>query len=668
MIRSAAMAMLSLLAAAESAAQSLADLHSGAWGGSLQIGYGTDREEVRAADGSPAITSARRRTQENLSLRNDGFYFIDPGLATGNLSLSFGLLQERASSDGLSTSREATLTGYAFDSTFLGALPYNGTLYANRSENFLTQPFGRTDLTLENRGLALRLREDSALRDWGVPFFSAGLRAEQQDTKEETTSLLGQSFHRDEHRNTVALDGHKGFETSDLEAHYEASDVVNSSFSGASFQSQTASLNYSRDFGSLLNRRSDTRLFYYDRSGTSEFSLLSADERLRIAHQQNLATTYSYSLTRATTAQDISTTQRGAVDVLYRPYRDLLTNAEAAARHQQVSAGTRDTRSGQLGLQYQRALAKSGAVFARAVGRYQVDDNRLSTSQINVIDEAQSAPNPLGAGAGFLLNQGFVVVSSIVVVDTRGGARLATTLGVDYDVVLEGNLVRIVPLATSAVIQPGDPLAVSYTYELDPSIKYSTTTGSVSGGIDLRWIAFSVGHEQSDQKLISGEDGRFLQNLRRDSAQLDLRGAWKTFQAQAGAAYVQYDSTRLAYKQQRYTQLLSDRPSRALALTLQADQTLTDFTLPPVHQTDARSVRLTADWYAPSGWASTAFVARRELKDSLQPTETITEASVRSRFGYGKLDLSAAFTVSQRLRGGSELSSWRIDTLATRRF
>lgn len=668
MIRPAVVMMLSLLAIPDSAGQSLADLHPGVWGGSLEIGYGTDRQELRSGDGSPPIDSSRRRTVERVTLRNDGFYFLDPGLATGNLSLTLGRLQERASTEDVSTSREATLTGYAFDSTFLGALPYNGTLYANRSENFLTQPFGRTDLTLENHGLALRLREDSQLRNWGVPFFSAALRAEQQHTKEDTTSVLGQSFRRDERRDTVALDARKGFETSDLEMHYETSDLVNSTFPDASFQSQTASLSYSSDFGPLLNRRSDARLFYYNRSGASQFSLLSADERLRIEHQQNLTTTYSYSLARASTPQDISTTQRGAMDVQYRPYRDLLTNAEAAARHQQVSAGTRDAYSGQLGLQYHRALAGSGAAFARAVGRYQIDDNRLGASQINVIDEAQTAPSPLGTGAGFLLNQAFIIPSSIVVVDTRGGARLATTLGVDYDVVIEGDLVRIVPLPTSAVIQPGDPLAVSYAYELDPSIKYGTTSGSVGGGADLRWIAFSFGHEQSEQKLISGHDGRFLQNIRRDSAQLDLRGAWRTFQAQAGAAYVRYDSTRLAYSQQRYTQLLSHRPRRAFALTLQADETSTDFTLPPVHRTDARSLRLTADWYAPSGWATTAFVGRRVFEDTLQPTETIDEGAVRSRFTYGKLDLSGAFTVTRRSRGGSELSSWRIDTLAARRF
>lgn len=657
---------LSLLASAQTAAQSLGDFHFGRWGGSLETGYGTDRQQVRSPD-SPTIDSVRNRTQERLTVRNEGFFYIDPGFVSGNLALSFGRLQEREKTDGIENRRQASLAGYAFDASVLSGLPYNGTLYANRNQNFLTQPFGRSDLTLENRGLVLRLREDSPLRDWGFPFFSASLRAEQQRTREDTTSVLGQSFRRDELRNTLSLAGHKGFETSDLDLRYELNDVSNSAFENANFRSRTANLNYSLDFGGSLNRRSDTRIFYYTRSGSSPFSLFSADERLRIDHQQHLSTSYGYSLTRTETQESATTTQSGSFDLRYKPYRDLATNVQALARRQQLPAGTRDSQSGQLALQYHRNLEKSGAVFGRLGARYQLDDNRLAASQINVTDEAQSAPSPLGAGAGFPLEQPFVIASSIVVVDTRGGARLATTPGVDYEIVPEGNLTRIVPLPTSAVIQAGDPLAISYVYEIDPTAKYGTTTVSMSGGMDLRWIAFSFAHERSDQKLLSGQDNRFLQDLRRNTVQLDLRGEWETLRAQAGAAYVAYDSTRLAYTQQRYTQLASYRFTRGLTLGFNADQTLTRYTLPE-RDTRAFSARLTLDWHAPWGLAMTALIGRRTYEDSLQPAETINDATLRARYSYGKLDLSSTFTANERVRGGFQTANWRLEFLAIRRF
>jgi len=37
-------------------------------------------------------------------------------------------------------------------------------------------------------------------------------------------------------------------------------------------------------------------------------------------------------------------------------------------------------------------------------------------------------------------------------------------LGLDYDISPEGSLTKIIPLAASPVIQPGDPVEVSYTY------------------------------------------------------------------------------------------------------------------------------------------------------------------------------------------------------------
>ena len=659
--------VLSLLVSGETAAQSLSDLHLGRWGGSLDMAYGTDRQETRSGDGSAGIDSARRRMQERMTIRNEGFSFLDPRVFSGNLGLTFGLVQDQDNTNGTVSSRRAKLTGYAFDSSLFSAFPYNGTLYANRTQNFLTQPFGRTDVAFENRGATFRLREDSPLRDWGLPFLSANLRAEQQHVKETTTSVLGQSFRRDEIRNVLSLDSHKGFETADLDVRYEFNDLENSSLPSASFQSQTANLNYSRDFGPLLNRRSDTRFFYYTRSGASKFSIFNADQRLRVEHQKNLSTSYSYLLAKTDTQAGATTSQNGAFDLRHKPYRDLITNAQMSARRQETPAGTRDGYAGQLALQYHRQLPGNGTAFANASGRRQLDDNRLRASQIVVTDEAQGAPTPLGAGAGFPLNQSFVVASSIVVVDTRGGARLATTLGTDYDVVVEGNLIRIVPLPTSAVILAGDPLALSYTYELDPSLKYSTDSRSLGGGVDFRWIAFSYAHEQSAQKLISGLDSRFLQDTRKDSAQFDLRGAWKTFQAQAGAGYVSYDSTRLAYTQHRYTQLASYRPTRNLVLALNSDLTLSDFKL-PAHQTDSRSVRLTLDWYAPWGWTTTAFAGQRVYKDTLQPAETITEVGLRARLSYGKLDISTAFTASDRMRGGFQTSSWRLDLLATRRF
>jgi len=648
-------------------AQSLADFHTGTWGGSLEIGYGLDREQLRSPDAGPQTDFARRRTNERLNVRNDGFYFIDPQVFSGNLGLTIDLVQDREDSDGVRTSRHNRLDGYAFDSVLFSGLPYNARLYANRTQSLLTQPFGHSDLSFDSRGATLQLREDSPLKDLGFPYFSAAALAEQQRTRETTTSVLGQRFQRDERQNLFSLDGHKGFQTSDLEVRYQITDVSDVNSLHTNFTSHTGTLRHSLDFGPSLNRRAETRLFYYERSGVSPIRVVNFDEGVQIDHQDNLTSRYRYLFAQTTAQGGTTTLNSGTFNLRYQPYRNLLGDAQVSAQRQELVAGQRDTYAAQGAFQYRYSLPGNGSFSVRVSGRNQVDDNRLSASRIDVIDEVHSAPTPLGAGAGFILNQSFVIASSIVVTDTRGGSRLPTTPDLDYEIVIEGSLLRIVPLATAAVIQAGDPLAVSYTYELDPSIKYRTAAWSSSLGLDYRWISLSYAHEESDQTMLSGRDSRFLQDLRRDDALVELRGATRSLSAQGTLAYTRYDSTLLAYKLRRLRLHGSYRPARSLALGLDADRSLTDFEL-PAHQTDSRSVYLTLDWYAPSGWLTTGRVGRRVYQDTLQATETIDEARLQSRLSYGMLGFLAAVTANKRTRAASQATNWTLELSAVRRF
>lgn len=658
--------VVSMIPASRAEAQSPWGLRPGAWGGEMELGFAAERQQTRS-DGGPRLDLRHRRFRERLGIRNQGFSILDPRLFTGSLGLSFDLFQDLDRSEGAATSRQGTLVGYAFDSTFVAEKPYSASLFANRNQSSLTQPFGgRTEIELENRGAVFRLREDSILRDWGIPYFSATGRAHQERTAESTTGL-GQTFRRDELRNVLSVEGRNGFETADLDFRYEFSDLENRALPRLGFQTHAASLNYSLDFGPTLNRRWDSRLSYFARTGLGPMTFFTADEQLRIDHYANLATDYRYLFTNIDTQAGTTSTHNGVFHAQHRLYRNLTTNALLSGIRQELPAGLRNTYAGQLDFSYQRSLPSTGRLFAHAGGRRQLDDNDLEASQVNVTDEPHNAPSPLGGGAGFLLEQPFVVASTIVVVDTRGGARLPTTPGVDYDIVAEGDLTRIVPLPTSLVILPGDPLAVSYTYEVDPSIEYSTASWWLNAGVDLRWVAASFGHEQSDQTQRSGRSSPFLEDRRRDTAQVELRGAWNAFEGRAGAGYLRYDATRLAYTQQRFSQFASYRPWRNLVLALNAEESSTQYTL-PVRRSESQSARLTLDWFAPGGWWVTGLAGRRVFKDSSLPTETVNEASLTARLTYGKLDLATGLTVSDRTRGAFRSNDWRLEARVTRRF
>jgi hypothetical protein len=657
------------LAPAAALAQAAAPggLRLGSWQGELQ-GIFEGQEQRTRIQGGPETDFSRRRALGRLTVRNEGFSVLDPRLLTGNLGLTYDVLRDRQESGGVATERTGKLTGYTFDATALAQMPYNATVFANRSQNFFTQPFGgSSDLTFESRGLVLRLREDSVLRERGLlPYFSASLRA-YQEQNDELTSIAGQSFRRDDQRDVLTLEAHNGFETADLDFRYESTDFQNRVFAPGTYQSDVVNLNYSRDFGPTLNRRWDSRIFSSDRSGATRLRFASVDEQLRIAHHRDLSTTWRYVATRQEVARGTTITQNGVFRLRHQLYDNLTTDLEASDLQQTLPDGTRQTAYGQADFNYRRGLPDNARVHARLGGRYQRDDNALQASLIQVIDEPHAAPAVLGGGAGFLLNQRFVVASTIDVVDTRGGARLPTTLGIDYTVVAEGDLTRIVPLPTSAVIQPGDPLAVSYLYEVDASLRYATSSYWLGAGADFGWVAFSAGRDESRQAALSGRDSAFLEDRRKDEAQLEFRGQWGDVQARAGGDFVRYRATQLAYDSQRFNQLLRYRPHSGLSLALTTQQQRTDYDL-PVRHSESRSARLTLDWFAPGGVLVTAYLAWSSYRDTQLPEDDVTEANLRLRRTWRKLELASTLGAIHRTRGTVDIDDKRIMLTATRKF
>jgi len=645
--------------------------HPGTWRGSVELGITHDKESFNSNNQMQSVDLSRNRFRERVSVENDNFYLIDPGLATGVLGVTYDLIQTRETSDGISDSIRERLVGYNFDSTFLSALPYNGRVFANRSQNQIVLPFGRSDLKLQNEGVHFRLQEDSPLRDHGFPFFSADLKLERQHSEETTHSVLGQDFTTNQTQNNLQFDARKGFLNSDLDFSFQRLDLDDPQFPRSSFRSDSETLKYNLDFGADLNRRWDMRFYRYDRSGATPIRVTDTDDMLRIDHFKNLSTQYRLLTTSIESQGGTAKTEEGTFIVHYEPYKKLLLDNSDVVVHQTLPAGTRDSYWNQTGAAYSHDVLDDATLHMHLGGRYQIDDNKLTSSSVQVIDETQAAPPALGAGAGFLLGQPFVSAGSIVVVDARGGARFPTTPGLDYVLQIEGNRTRIVPLPTSAVIQANDPLLITYTYELDPSVKYRTLTGSAGIGLSFPWMNVSYEHDQSDQHLLSGFAGQFLDNTRKDTLLFGLHRDWDVSKARADSSYIRYESTLLSYRQIQYGGLLGYKPSTGADVALTADQTRTDFTTAPAHQTVSSSARLTYEWVRPGYWplvTSSAALGRRVYRDTLQATETINEASWRTRATYGKLDLISVLTASSRTIDGSKTNNFSVELTAIRRF
>jgi len=657
---------LTLFQPAMVSAQVLEKVHLGAWRGRLDLGYATNHQQISSKNGQDNEFESTQYDMR-VELRNQGFYYLDPRFIKGNLGLTLGMFQSQQKSNDSKSSQPGNLIGYAFDATFLAGKPYSGTLYANKTENSVVRPFGgRTELSNELRGVTLRLRESSVLKDWGLPYFTTTLRVERHRLTESSTHPE-QNFQRDESQDRVHLVTHKGFETSDLNFEYELTDQKSSFSTHGSNRLTRARMTYSLDFGPTLSRRWDSRLSYSDRSGGNPVTVFIADEELQILHHTRLSTNYRYLLSQIDTQTGKTTAHSGIFQLQHRLYQNLNSSVNVLARRRELPTGEQSTYAGRLGLGYQRSLPHNGQMFATIHGKYQLDDNQLTSSRVDAVDASHNAPPVLGAGNGFLLDNSFIDDSTIVVVVTQGGARQDALLGIDYDLFQEGNLIRIVPRPTSLVIQPGDSMAVSYTYNVDPSIKYTTVSSSLRTGADYRWIAFSVGHEETEQTPRSGSSGRFLDKSSSDTADLQLRGNWTSIRGEVGAAYKDYRQTNLAYTQQRYHQRVTYRPRAVLSLSFTAEKTRTDYTL-PTRKTTSQALQLSMNWLAPGGWRTTGLVEWRDYNDSLSAGDTYSEARFTARKSMGKLSINAGMRVSKRMQGSGEADNWDVHLNLSRSF
>lgn len=395
-------------------------------------------------------------------------------------------------------------------------------------------------------------------------------------------------------------------------------------------------------------------------------SFLWIDEQLRIDHYRNLFTIYRYLLTRIADGTS-ATTHDATAEVNYSFYRNLVNDLQAEGRYETLTGGRMMMFAGQSSPSYQRMLPWGGNFSLAVGGRYEIDDNKLAGGQVSIMDESHTAPTILSATLGFTLNNPFAITATIVMVDNRGGARIPTTLNVDYQIVPEGNLTEIIPLPTSPVIQPGDPLLVSYTYQVAPSARYSTTSHWANVGVHYPWFELSFEHDDFRQSLLSGRDSSFLQSRTSNIADLELIGKWGPLDGRASGAYEIMSSSTLSYTRKRLGQHVSYRAPWEIMVGIDADESWTDFTL-PVRQSQSRGLRVSADRYVWNGGFTSLFAGIRTMQDSEVPTEDYRELGVRAQWVLGKLQFAPTFLWTDRSWGKVKTNDLRVELRIIRRF
>ena len=643
-------------------------LHLGAWEGALE-GIGSfRRNDVKTPDQSSR--SDDLRTEERLTIRNNGAFLYDPRFVTFSLGANIGLVQDQLKVNGEADSRNATLLGYDTFVNVLADEPFSLTVFANHNESSETRELsGLSETVTDNRGVTL-----SAKRLYIPSTFA--FRQELQDEETRVADIVAR---RKEERRIARYHGQRGWLDSDLDVLYEFVDDTDKVFPDLSFQSHEAQVNYGIDFGEELNRHWDSRLRYFTRSGIAQSTIATADEGLRIDHTNRLRSDYRYLLVRTESPAGVNTTHTALASLRHRLYESLTTLAGLDAVRQTLPQGEKDTYRGRANVTYTKRLPLGGRLTAGVGGSEQYEDDRFATTETSVIQESHTAASPFALP--LRLNNTFVVASSVVVTKIAFGPLPAgcvlppgpptpLVLGQDFTLTTVNDVTDVVPIPCAGVtpgINPGDTIAVDYQFTVSPSLTFTTSTWSVNLSVDYHWIRVFYSHDESDQRLLAGRDGRFLDNERSDTAGAELRYDGARAQASVLGEARRFKSTRINYDSLRASTFANVTLLSSLILRLSGDRTQTQFREQD-RETVSESARASLT-YTPTPYLFIeASATARRFEDSLQPTEQQTEAHLLVRWRIRKLEITPSFDYLDRTRGDTGTTEYRAMLRTIRRF
>jgi len=700
----------------------------GSWTGGLGLRYlqaNTTAESDRGTSDSSSQTLS-----ENFYLNGSRLYVLDPRLVTINLGLSLSLNQFDLSStfanDRVAESGNSNKwLGYKFEADFLKEKPYTARFYANRQQIETQQSFGaRSTGVTDNLGLQLVLTDKSVLTDWGFRWFSASLGL-AQSKRSSTTSFLDFSSQDESSQRTLNFAASKGFINADLAFNYSLAESETALQRQSNPRSQTATLNYSVDFGPGLNRQFNSGVVYRTTSGGLPNNRLEADAKLHIDHYRNLSSEYTYEFNRLDRDDDgdatgfVSSEHIGTASLSHQLYQNLNSSVSLNVNQGSAPNGSRSSYGGAVAQGYSHGLPGGGRLGLSWSASYSHVTNALRSGSIDVIGEAHIAP-PMAA-PGFLLANSFVIRNSIVVFNLRDGlpGKLMTE-DEEYRIVDEGDRVRIEPIygagaiagSTTEPILPGDPLEVSYSYQVDADATYQTLDTGYGATVDYGWFGASYQHQQSEFEPLAGEV-QFVRDTRTDttSVWLNFRGVWLGVNTSANARHThreaiesrgprQEDTTRVGLQGssrvrqmdltgsanfERYRATLQDYDSRNLSANLSwrpmarsynsynwrlgLSANASDVYFPrTARQSGTRELRGGLDWRTPTGWQNRVFAALKTRSNDSRTSQTAAELGANTSKRYGKIIMNANVSLVQVQSGGTTINSQHFQINVLREF
>jgi len=388
--------------------------------------------------------------------------------------------------------------------------------------------------------------------------------------------------HRDEETSGLTTSSHTHDDTINLNAGHHRSQgatVLNYSYNqfnrvdqdrGNEGHNQSISLGDTEQFGQRKQFRLQSNASYTQRETADESDEeILTGATLEADHRENLSSYYDGGYDRFKFGSFESDNYRAHAELRHQLYASLTSSLIAQATdsegHSENGSTSQSRYGGGFSENYTKRLGEEHHLrINNSLLVEQVDQHASQQALTVVKNEVQT----FDASGRFVLHQPNVVESSIVVLDT---ARIITfTLGIDYDVVQNGNLTFIERRSGSTMPQT---VAVDYSAAPSASGTYQALYENFFIRFDL-WRNFWGIYARLNFALNNADRSLFAQNIRDYVFGTDLNWRW----AALGAEYEIYDSDQSKYEAAHLLQTLTFRLDEASSLGLNARESWTDYT------------------------------------------------------------------------------------------
>ncbi len=457
------------------------------------------------------------------------YAILDSDLANGSLSVDLGLLQSYGNESGenvRSDNSNGFIGGYLFDMIAFERRFYPVSLTSSLTQERITAPFtDNYDQTHQAWSAAITLRNSYLLSSLNYYYNTM-----------ETSGLTNDRTQENEVLSLSANSTIGDFSETRLDAETSSRRTDYSDNTQSSTQTDTDELglqNFLR-WGSLREKNSlNSRYRFTEDTGTSERKTHTWDEDLKLQLGKALTTEFSYGYRSDESPNQEQKQHNGDASIEHQLFDSLTTRVGYSVDQTDYLIGDEQNWHYQAELTYRKKLPGESRLGMSCNYLYGKTDRDLDENQLTIIDEGFPVTVFL---AGFLEHLDIITESIVVYNADRS---IIYNLDTDYRINTIGRRTELEIIGGGIVA--GDILSVDYLYQVNNSIKYSTTGYSLSTNVSLFANRYRLygSLSKTDQDKIAGVDS-VSPLIQQTYAQIGLDGNFDSISL--GTSYTYLDS------------------------------------------------------------------------------------------------------------------------------